>query len=139
MPKATRKPKTNRVPRTRAGGEWTEASFWNFLRSGFRRMSLRWPPLVRLALDKVRRPFAGGGRQKWEYQCESCGKWFPRKEVEVDHIEPCGSLKCSDDLKSFVERLFCETDKLRVLCNECHAIRTAGVPCDTVSLEESES
>ena len=33
-----RRPKTDRVPRTRAGGTWTEAGFWGFLRSGVREL-----------------------------------------------------------------------------------------------------
>lgn len=127
--KTTRKPKTERVPRTRAGGAWTEASFFSFLRSGLRRMSQRWPPLVRLALNAVRRPYVGPSKlQKWEYQCAVCSGWFKRTQVEVDHIEPCGSLQSFDDLRQFTERLFCETDKLRVVCNGCHAVITRGEP-----------
>lgn len=68
-----------------------------------------------------RRQYAGENkRQKWEYQCALCGKWFSRKEIEVDHIEPCGSLKSLDDLPQFVGRLLCEVDKLRVTCAVCN-------------------
>lgn len=120
-----RRPKTSRVPRTRAGGEWTEAGFWGFLRSGFRQISRRWPPLARQALNAVRRKYSGPNkRQKWEYQCSACQQWFMGKEVQVDHIEPCGSLKAVEDIGPFVERLFAEPDKLRVLCEACHQQRT---------------
>ena len=121
-----RRPKTDRVERTRAGGEWTEAAFHSFIRSGLRQMSRRWPPLVRQAALRVRRKYVGSNRRlKWEYECECCHGWKPRKEIEIDHIVPCGSLKSLDDVQGFIERLFCEPELLRVLCAACHALRTA--------------
>ena len=116
---------TERVPRTRAGNMWTEASFWSFIRSGLRRMSGRWPPLVRLALVAARRPYVGTNKlQKWVYQCRQCQQWFKRTQVEVDHIEPCGQLKSFADMSGFAERLFCECAGLRVVCNNCHLLIT---------------
>ena len=47
-----------------------------------------------------------------------------QKEVEIDHIISCGSLKCYDDLPGFVERLFCEADNIRVVCKPCHKAHT---------------
>jgi 5-methylcytosine-specific restriction endonuclease McrA len=123
--RGTRKGKTDRVPKTRAGGEWTEAAFWGFIRSNIRRTSRNWPPLARLALQEARRPYQGENkRQKWEFQCADCTNWFKRTEVEVDHKVPCGQLKSFADLATFYERTFCETDGLRVLCEGCHLIRT---------------
>ena len=123
--KTSRRAKTNRVPRTRAGNTWTEAAFWGFLRSGLRRMSLRWPPRKQAELA-ARRPYDGPNkRQKWEYQCAQCGDWYMGKEIEVDHIVPCGTLKTFDDLPGFCERLFCEEDKFQVLCKvKCHGGKT---------------
>lgn len=118
--KTTRRPKTDRVPRTRAGGQWTEASFWGFIRSGLRQISRRWPPR-KLAEIAARRPYTGTNkRQKWEYQCAECKEWWKGSEIEVDHIIPCGSLKSFDDAAIFMERLFCEIDGFRVVCNNCH-------------------
>ena len=129
--KRSRAGKTDRVPKTRAGGKWTEAAFWGFLRSGLRQMSRRWPPLVEL-VNAVRRPSQSANkRQKWEYQCAECRGWFPRKGVEVDHVEPCGSLRSLQDIAGFVERLFCEPEGLRVLCEGCHAARTRAVVIET--------
>lgn len=122
--KATRKPKTARVPRTRAGGEWTEAAFWAFIRSGLRQLSRRWPPLVRHVWLGARRPYRGlNRRQKWEFQCAACAGWFKRDGMQADHIESCGTLKSWDAMVGFAERLFCEADKLRILCADCHATR----------------
>jgi 5-methylcytosine-specific restriction endonuclease McrA len=63
-------------------------------------------------------------RLKYEYQCSICKEWHPDKNIEVDHLIPAGSLRSGDDLKGFVERLFCEKEGLRVLCKPCHRIVT---------------
>lgn len=115
-----RRGKTNRVAKTRADGNWTEAAFFAFLRSGLRQLSMRWPP-IRLVLLRVRKPYKGPNpRQKWSYTCEWCNEDFPRKEVHVDHIEDCGSLRTMADLTPFVTKLFCESEGLQVLCRTCH-------------------
>lgn len=120
-----RRAKTDRVPKTRCNGEWTEASFFGFIRSGLRKTSQRWPPLVKYALDEVKRKSKSSNKKlKWEYRCKACRGWFARKQVQVDHIESCGTLKTFEDLPDFVRRLFCEVEGLRVLCKECHAKRT---------------
>jgi 5-methylcytosine-specific restriction endonuclease McrA len=116
-----------RVARTRAGGEWTEAQFWSFLRSNLRLASRKWPPLARHALLGCRRPSESGNKKlKWEYQCAECKGWFPRNKVEVDHIVPAGSLRSLDDIAGFVERLFVENEGLVVLCERCHRIKTSS-------------
>lgn len=118
-----RRPKTERVPRTRAGGEWTEAAYWGFIRSGLRQLSMRWPPL-RNIMRRDRRPYSGPDkRTKWEHRCEICGGWYPAKMIEVDHVEPCGQLKSYDDLPGFVARLLCEADNLRKTCATCNQSR----------------
>ncbi len=119
-----RRAKTNRVPRTRAGGEWTEAAFWGFIRSGLRQLSRRWPPLVRqIFTGKRRKSKSENKRLKWEFQCEICEGWFARKDIEVDHVVMCGQLKSFSDLAVFSERLFCEVDGLRLCCSQCNQKR----------------
>lgn len=119
-----RRPKTQRVPRTRAGGEWTEAGFWGFVRSGLREMSRRWPPRKQALLD-AREGYSGPNkRRKWSYRCAGCGGLFQQKEVHVDHIEPVGALSSFDEVGPFLQRLLCEADGLRVLCKACHQDRT---------------
>ena len=78
---------------------WTTSKFFSFIRSGLR---AKWT------------------RQKFEYLCAECGEYYPQKEVEVDHIISCGTLKTYDDIGPFVERLFVGKDKLRLLCKPCH-------------------
>lgn len=118
-------PKKTRVERTRAGGLWTEARFFSFLRSALRKASSRWPVKYHVK-DQARRnkPKGKAGRHKFEYQCAYCTKWYAEKDIAIDHIVPAGSLKSFQDLPEFAERLFCEADGLQVLCSKCHAVKT---------------
>ena len=118
---AVRKP---RVVKTRNAGTMTESAFWSFIRSALRQKSRWWKPITQTKMN-ARRAYKGPNkRQKFEYQCVHCTKWFPEKKINVDHICPAGSLNCAQDLPGFVERLFCESDNLQVLCEACHDVKT---------------
>ena len=112
------------APKTRNAGTMSESAFWTFIRSALRQKSRWWKPITECKL-KARRPYKGvNRRQKFEYQCNVCKKWFADKEINVDHIVGAGSLNCSADLAGFVDRLFCEQDNLQVLCETCHNTKT---------------
>lgn len=118
---AVRKPK---VARTRNNNTMTESMFWSFIRSALRQKSRWWKPITQCKMD-ARRPYKGPNkRQKFEYLCNECGKWFPEKKINIDHIVPAGSLNSFEDLPGFVERLFCEVDNLQCLCETCHDKKT---------------
>lgn len=113
-----------RSAKTRNAGTMTESAFWSFIRSGLRQKSRWWKPITECKM-KARRAYKGSNkRQKFEYKCNVCHKWFPDKKINVDHIIGAGSLNCSDDLPGFVDRLFCELDNLQVLCETCHNNKT---------------
>lgn len=115
-----KKPKRQLVKRTRNGGTWTESEFFSRIRASLRNMSRWWKP-IQLAKQLSRRKCAKKGKQIWEYQCVKCNNYFPDKTVSVHHIIEVGSLRCSDDLKGFVERLFAEDlSHYAVLCTTCH-------------------
>jgi len=122
--KAVRKPRANAAPKTRNNGTMTESAFWSFIRSGLRQKSRWWKPITQCKLNAKRTYKGPNKRQKFEYQCNSCKKWFAEKNINVDHINPAGSLNCANDLPGFVERLFCETDNLQLLCSGCHNTKT---------------
>lgn len=112
------------IPKNRNGGTLTESGFWGFIRSGLRQKSRWWKPISDCKLHS-RRPYSGPlKRQKFEYQCNHCKKWFPEKGINVDHIHPAGSLKSATDLPIFIEQLFCEEGGFQVLCVECHQKKT---------------
>lgn len=116
--------KRSRVAKTRNNNTLSESAFWSFIRSALRNKSRWWKPIAQAKLN-ARRPYSGSNkRQKFEYQCNHCKKWYPEKKINVDHIIPAGTLTCSADLPGFVERLFCEIDNLQVLCESCHNIKT---------------
>jgi len=122
---ATRK-KTARkkVDKPRNAGTMSESAFWSFIRSGLRQKSRFWKPITQCKLA-ARRPYKGPNkRQKFEYLCNVCNKWFPEKKINIDHIHPAGSLRCAQDLPGFVERLFCEIDNLQCICESCHNVKT---------------
>ena len=113
-----------KVAKPRNAGTMTESAFWSFIRSGLRQKSRWWKPITECKLQAKRAYKGTNKRQKFEYQCASCSKWFPEKQINVDHIVPAGSLNCASDLPGFVERLFCEQDNLQVLCTSCHDKKT---------------
>ena len=119
-----RKKAVAKTQKTRNAGTMTESAFWSFIRSGLRQKSRWWKPITQCKMN-ARRPYKGPNkRQKFEYQCNSCSKWFPEKKINIDHIMPAGTLRCANDLPGFVERLFCEQDNLQVLCTTCHDAKT---------------
>ena len=100
---------------------WTEARFWSFVRAALRKAYTRWPPKFEVLRSARRnKPPNKAGRHRYEYKCAKCKKWFQQKNVEVDHITPCGSLKSWDDVGTFARRLFVGAEGLRLLCKPCH-------------------
>ena len=82
---------------------------------------MKWPVKHDALLDARRDSQSDNKRLLWEYECRVCKRWFPGKEVQVDHIKPVGNM---DDMNVFVGRLFCEITDLRVLCRDCHQAKT---------------
>ncbi len=114
-----------RVERTRAGGTWTEGRFKTFIRGVLRTGFKKWP-VKHQVIAANRRPYVLGvdgddARIKWIPHCEICKQEFlGSKYVEVDHIDPMGSVVLDHTLIEAVLRLFCEKDNLRVVCKPCH-------------------
>jgi hypothetical protein len=104
----------------RNAGTMTESAFWSMIRSCLRMKSRWWVPIQKAKQEAKRKYTGTNKRQKFEYLCNQCKKYFPEKSIEVNHKIPAGTLSCGDDLKGFVERLFCE-DGFEVVCKECHA------------------
>lgn len=99
---------------------WSTSKWWSFLRSKLRSGFTRWPPKFEVLADARRKYVGSKKNQKWEFQCNVCKKWVMQKEIEVDHLIPCGPLKSFEDIPGFVERLYCSKDKLQAICKPCH-------------------
>jgi len=81
---------------------------------------MRWPAKFAVLKKAQRKSMSANKKLQYEYQCSQCKQWHPQKNVEVDHIVPCGKLQEYNDLPGFVERMFVGEDKLRLVCKPCH-------------------
>lgn len=115
------KPKKQLVPRTRNAGTFTESEYFGKLRGGLRQAFRWWKPM-QMALDAASRPSRSKNKRlKKEYQCKKCSKWFARKDVEIHHKIPCGSLQTYDDIVPFIKRLAAEeVSAYEIVCKPCH-------------------
>ena len=109
-------------PKTRNGGQWTEARFNSFIKSLLRGGTRRWGP--KHEVKRAARVSRG------IYLCNGCGQEGPAtikidgKRVDnavVDHIAPIinpdtGFISWDDT----IQRMFCEADNLQVMCRSCH-------------------
>jgi DNA-directed RNA polymerase subunit RPC12/RpoP len=90
------------------------------IRSALRNISRWWKPFA-IALKNASHTSYVGRAKRVVYLCAACNKLYGRKNVEVNHIIPVGSLKTYDDLPAFCQRLFVEDiSLLEVVCKECH-------------------
>jgi len=124
--KNSRKPSPKpRVARTRNSGSETQSMHMGKIRSALRNISRWWKPFS-VALKEASHTTFSGKAKRVLYQCVVCNKLHGRKNVEVNHIIPVGSLKTYSDLPGFCERLFVEDIALlEVVCKDCHAVITS--------------
>ena len=114
-----------KAEKTRNANTLTESAYFSKIRSVLRGGFRYWKPMM-LALDAASRPYKGPNkRQKKEYKCAGCKKYFKRADVQIDHIIGCGSLKSYEDIVPFIERMNRENPKdYQVLCKPCHQVKT---------------
>ncbi len=55
------------------------------------------------------------------YTCKKCDGLFPRKQVQVDHIQPVIDPDYGwQGWDIYLTRLFCPVHSLQILCRACH-------------------
>lgn len=60
-----------------------------------------------------------------EFQCAICQSWVPRKDIQVDHIEPVIPIDGTfTNWEDFITRLFCDSSNLQCICSTCHHTKT---------------
>lgn len=116
-----------KVQRTRNANSMTEAEYWGRVRSALRKAFAYWKPAQK-ALKEAEcgtRINPKTGRIRKVYRCAACGQADFREAMQIDHIEPCGSLRSASDLPVFLERLTCEdATKYQLLHRTCHQATT---------------
>lgn len=116
--KATKKAK--KVDKPFGDGTMTNSGFFGYIRSALRNRSRFFKPISNCRLRNRVKYTGSNKRRKWMYICEECKQQYDIKGVQVHHNPEVGSLKSFEDLPRFVEVLFCNSDKLRLLCTKCH-------------------
>lgn len=108
--------------------KWTEEEEKEYVKrlkkyKGQLRRVTKFSPKFYEAKILQRSPYDGPNkRQKWKYQCNICKCWFMEKEMEYDHIIPCGSLLSRDDERRCLLELI--IGSLQMLCVPCHRSKT---------------
>lgn len=110
-------------------GKWTQAKFNSFIKNNLRSATRKWAPIQQCK----KRANVGRGL----YKCDCCENVVPptiydedkRKRVKnifVDHtipiIDPAVGFTTWD---SCIERMFCDSDNLQLLCKDCHTVKSA--------------
>jgi len=127
----TRKPPSKKSTATSRGMTskgWTDGRLKTFitsiLRGGYRRYPPKYETLREASVGK--KINKSTKRLAEHYRCASCGKEFPGKEVNVDHIQPAVCPKEGFvNWDVYIKRLFCPKENLQVLCTKCHDKKTA--------------
>ena len=106
-------------------GTLTESAYFSKIRSTLRNGFRWWLPMQQALKNASRKSQSSNKRLKFEYQCSHCKCWVARKDCEIDHKIPVGSLKCYDDIVPFIQRLTAEdVSSYSILCKPCHLIKT---------------
>lgn len=114
---------------TKCDGRWTQAKFNSFIKNNLRSATRKWAPIQQC---KKRAHVSRG-----LYKCDCCGQEVAptiydedkRKRVKnifVDHtipiIDPAVGFTTWDEC---IERMFCDSDNLQLLCKACHTEKSA--------------
>jgi 5-methylcytosine-specific restriction endonuclease McrA len=59
-----------------------------------------------------------------QYTCAKCKIIYPRKEIQIDHVEPVTPLTGWVDLDTFVTRLKVAATEMQAICKTCHKLKS---------------
>ena len=92
---------------------------------GALRLVARYMPQKKATLAMAVHPTEKGPRGGALCICNHCGLCFPLKDVQVDHIIPVIPVDREiKDWNEYIDRLFCDSSNLQVLCKPCHLIKS---------------
>lgn len=106
---------------------WTDARYRSFvisaLRGAFRRFPNKFLVLKNAATGK--KINKATGKEAMHYKCKKCRKQYTQKDVQVDHVSPIvDPLVGFTTWDDYIERLYCDTTNLQVLCKTCHTAKS---------------
>ncbi|AJT60738.1 putative HNHc superfamily protein [Citrobacter phage CVT22] len=106
--------------------EWTQSRYESFVKSVLRAGSRKWPPKYKVLNEAKCGKMVNelSGRVAEHYRCADCNSLFPAKLVVVDHCEPVVATSGFTNWDDIIQRMFCSSDGLQVLCKDCHKIKT---------------
>lgn len=105
----------------------TSTAFFTYLRGCLRKAWMKNPiklEYIKKNRHQIDNPNPKGKKPTvWGFTCECCHKEFPIAEGQVDHLLQAGSLRSTEDIQGFVERLLYVTeDDIQLVCKGCHNI-----------------
>lgn len=94
-----------------------------------RNISRMWPEknaCVQAAKVQVQIGFYKNGNPEYKmlFKCAQCEELYDRQNVHVDHKDPIVGIDGFNDWNEFLAKMFCEIDKLQVLCIDCHKAKS---------------
>lgn len=100
---------------------YTKSKYFRKVRSALRMAFRYWPPMY----EALKNATVKGEGGKKHYLCKNCKKAFTRKEVQIHHKIPCGSIKDFNEVVPFLKRLTNPSpDSYEILCKNCHKKET---------------
>ncbi len=105
----------------------TSTAFFTYLRGCLRKAWMKNPiklEYIKKNRHQIKNPNPKGTKPTvWGFTCECCFEEYPIKEGQVDHLYQAGSLRSTEDIQGFVERLLYVTeDDIQLVCKVCHNI-----------------
>lgn len=124
------------------GTPWKNSvAFFTYLRGCLRKAWSNSPTkhnLIKKKRKQIPNPNPRGNKATvFGFTCELCEKDYTLSQGQVDHINPAGSLRKTEDIQGFVERLLYVTeDDLRLICKGCNSV-LAYADKNNMTFEES--
>jgi len=103
--------------------DWSKTLDGYFI--AFCRKAFRWSPAYRQTLKEA---FVEKREGVEYYRCKHCKNVVERPQKQVDHMEPVipiGNV-WNRDWNEYRQRCFVSSDKLQVLCKDCHKKKTSA-------------
>lgn len=102
-----------------------EVNLFSFLLPRLRRLSIQWPArqeVLRRIKIELQDGFFKNGNPKYvvRYKCEKCNKITTLDDIQVDHITPISNFASHGSWDSYLNSMFCSSDKLQGICVDCH-------------------